>query len=69
MAEGLESRGYKVSVVTPLPNYPYGKIYSGFKKSYRSTSIEQNMTVHRLWIYASNSKNKFLRPLSICKIS
>lgn len=61
MAEGLQARGFKVSVVTPLPNYPYGKIYSGYKKSFRNRSFEHNISIHRLWIYASNSKNKFRR--------
>lgn len=69
MAEGLESRGFKVSVVAPLPNYPYGKIFPEFKKSYRTTTIEHNISIHRLWIYASNSKNKFWRLLSMLSYS
>ena len=69
MAEGLQKRGFKVSVVTPLPNYPYGKIFSGYKKTFGYTSYEHNITIHRLWIYANNSKNKFRRFLAMLSYS
>lgn len=33
-AKVLRESGHQVKIVTPLPNYPQGKIYSGFKKFY-----------------------------------
>ena len=65
LAEGLQKHGFKVSILTPLPNYPTGKIFKGYKHKFKQTSIENNIRVHRLWIFASNSKNKFLRLLSM----
>ncbi|WP_417874232.1 glycosyltransferase family 4 protein [Xanthomarina gelatinilytica] len=61
LAEGLQKEGYKVSVITPLPNYPTGKIFPKYKGKFKTTTVENQITIHRLWLYASNSKNKFLR--------
>ena len=61
LANGLQKHDFKVSVITPLPNYPTGKIFKAYKGAFKPSSKEHNLTVHRLWIYASNSKNKFIR--------
>ena len=61
LAYGLHKKQYKVSVITPLPNYPKGKIFQGYKGKFKQTSVENNITVHRLWIFASNSKSKISR--------
>jgi len=61
LAKGLQKHNFRVSVITPLPNYPTGKIFEGYRRRFRQTSVENDITVHRLWIYASKSKNKFLR--------
>ncbi|PWK20592.1 glycosyltransferase family 4 protein [Xanthomarina spongicola] len=61
LANGLQNQNYKVSVITPLPNYPTGEIFPEYKGKFKCTTIENNITIHRLWLYASNSKNKFLR--------
>ena len=61
LAEGLEKRGFKVQVITPLPNYPTGKIFEAYKGKFKESTFKNNITIHRLWIYASNSKNKLLR--------
>ncbi|OZV70811.1 glycosyltransferase family 4 protein [Winogradskyella aurantia] len=65
LADGLCKQGYNVTVVTPLPNYPTGRIFKDYKGKLIRTSVENNITVHRLWIYASNSKNKVLRLLAM----
>ena len=31
LAKGLQKHKYKVSVLTPLPNYPKGKVFEGFR--------------------------------------
>ncbi len=61
LAEGLKKRHFKVSVVTPLPNYPTGKIFKDYKGKFNHRSFENDILIYRLWIYASNSKNKLLR--------
>ena len=69
LAEGLKKRGFKITVVTPLPNYPYGKIFNSFKGKLKHKRIENGILVHRLWIFASNSKNKLLRLFAMLSYS
>lgn len=69
LAEGLQKEHVKVSVITPLPNYPTGKIFPKYKGKFKITTIENHITIHRLWLYASNSKNKFLRLLAMFSYS
>ena len=61
LAEGLQERNFRVQVITPLPNYPTGKIFDNYRGKFKQTEVEKNITIHRLWIYATVSKNKFLR--------
>ncbi|OBX21842.1 MULTISPECIES: glycosyltransferase family 4 protein [Bizionia] len=69
LATGLEKQNFKVSVITPLPNYPKGRIFEGYRGKFRQTSTENNVTIHRLWLYASNSKNKLLRLFAMISYS
>lgn len=69
LADGLQKHDFKVSVITPLPNYPKGKIFDGYRGHFKSTSKENNLTIHRLWIYANNSKNKLLRLIAMLSYS
>lgn len=69
LAEGLHARNFKVSVITPLPNYPRGEIYPEYRGRYRMTSVECGITVNRLWLYASNSRNKLKRLFSMLSFS
>lgn len=65
LANSLNQHNYDVSVVCPFPNYPFGSIFESHKGRFRTTSSEQGITVHRLWLFASNSKNKFVRLISM----
>lgn len=69
LAEGLQKHGFQVSIITPLPNYPTGQLFKGYEGKFKQTSIENNIKVHRLWIYASNSKNKLLRLMAMVSYS
>ena len=69
LADGLQKRDFNVSVITPLPNYPTGSIFPEYKGKFKHTSTENNITIHRLWIYASNSKNKLLRLFAMLSYS
>jgi len=60
LAEGLKN-DYKVRVVTPLPNYPTGKIFKGHRGKFQSKTTENDIEINRLWIFATISKNKFVR--------
>ena len=34
LAEGLSELGNEVNIVCPLPNYPFGKIFDGYKNKF-----------------------------------
>ncbi|MDP5158444.1 MAG: glycosyltransferase family 4 protein [Flaviramulus sp.] len=69
LAEGLKNHQYNVSVLTPLPNYPTGKVFKAYKGYFKKSTLENNITMHRLWIFASNSKNKLLRIIAMLSYS
>lgn len=69
LATGLEKQHFKVSVITPLPNYPKGKIFEEYRGKFKQTTTENNIIIHRLWLYASNSKNKLLRLFAMLSYS
>ena len=69
LAEGLNRRNYKVTVVTPLPNYPNGQIFSDYKGKFRHISEDHGIMIYRLWILASNSKNTILRLIAMLSYS
>jgi len=69
LADGLQKNNFNVSVLTPLPNYPTGKIFDGYKGKFKDVSEEKNIKIYRLWIYASNSKNKILRLIAMLSYS
>lgn len=45
VVESLKERGYKLTVLTGMPNYPEGKVYKGYKSG---TTIEQNSKIIRV---------------------
>lgn len=69
LAQGLKKTGYEVSVTTPLPNYPTGKIFEEYKGHFSLKTNENSIRVNRLWVFASNSKNKVHRLLSMFSYS
>jgi len=69
LVNGLSENEYNVKVVCPLPNYPKGKIFDGYKWKLLSKTQESFGTINRLWIWPSNSSNKFLRLLSMLSFS
>ena len=69
LAEGLKKHEFNVSVLTPLPNYPTGEIFKDYKGKFKHTSSKNGILINRLWIYASNSKNKLLRLIAMLSYS
>lgn len=65
LAESLALNGYHVRVIVPLPNYPDGVIFKGYKGKLHVREDHGNLTIDRLFIYPSNSRNPFLRILSM----
>jgi len=69
LALKLNQNKYKVTVVCPLGNYPKGELFPEYKGKFSVTEMRQEITVKRLWIYPSNSKNFILRVFSILSFS
>ena len=69
LALKLNQNNYKVSVLCPLGNYPKGKLFPEYKGKFSVTENLQNITIKRLWIYPSVSKNIFKRTLSVLSFS
>ena len=65
LALKLHQNNYKVSVICPLGNYPKGELFPEYKGKVFVTENRENITVKRLWIYPSISKNIFKRTLSV----
>ena len=69
LALALAEYGFQVHIVCPFPNYPKGKIFEGYKGRFYNKTIEDNLIISRLWVWPSNSQNKFLRLLSMLSFS
>ncbi|MDN3678423.1 glycosyltransferase family 4 protein [Flavobacterium paronense] len=69
LALKLYKNNFNVSVICPLGNYPKGELFSEYKGKFSVTENRDNITVKRLWIYPSVSKNLLVRILSVLSFS
>ena len=69
LALKLNQNKYNVSVICPLGNYPKGKLFDEYKGKFSVTENRDGITVKRLWIYPSVSKNLLVRIISVLSFS
>ena len=69
MAEGLSALGVNVEVLTCLPNYPYGRIFEGYRGIFSKKEVVNGITVFRYWTYATVSKKPLIRLFGMCAFS
>ena len=69
LALKLHKNKYNVSVICPLGNYPKGELFPEYKGKFSVTENRENITVKRLWIYPSVSKNLLIRIISVLSFS
>lgn len=69
LALKLHQNNYKVSVICPLGNYPKGELFPEYKGKFSVTEKRDDITVRRLWIYPSVSKNLIVRIISVLSFS
>lgn len=62
-------QGHEVEVVTTFPNYPVGKVFSGYKVKLKTIENVENFKVVRVWSHISHSKSKVSRALSYCSFT
>jgi len=68
-AVGLKKRGWAVHIVTAMPNYPTGKIFSSYKGKLYCNETKEGITIQRFWLYASNSKKTIPRIINMLSFS
>lgn len=65
LALQLQGNGYAVQVICPLGNYPFGQLMPAYQGKFQVTENQNGISVYRLWIYPSVSKNKLIRLFSV----
>ena len=69
MCMGLKAMGADVSVVTGMPNYPTGKIFSDYKGKWHVVEMLDGIEVRRYPLFASNSQRILPRILNMVSFS
>lgn len=69
LALKLHEKNYQVTVLCPLGNYPKGELFPEYKGKFSVTEKRDNITVKRLWVYPSVSKNIAVRIVSVLSFS
>ena len=57
------TQGNKVTVITSFPNYPKGKIFSGYKNKLRQKEIIDGINIIRVWTYMAPNAGVWKRML------
>lgn len=60
-AKALMARGHDVEVLTGLPNYPGGRLYSGYTSRLLQHEVQEGVRVHRVWLYPSHDQSAYRR--------
>ena len=61
LATDLVKRGHDVTVVTSVPNYPYGKVFSGYRHRLYQVEWRDGVRVVRVWSYIHPKKTFWRR--------
>ena len=64
LAEDLVGLGHEVTFVTCAPNYPEGRVFSGYKNRLLGVEMLREVRVVRTWSYISPSKSIWRRMLN-----
>jgi glycosyltransferase involved in cell wall biosynthesis len=64
MAQLLSEMGHQVQILTGFPNYPGGKIYSGYKLRFFRRQWIEGVAINRIWLYPSHDRSTIRRSLN-----
>jgi colanic acid biosynthesis glycosyl transferase WcaI len=64
LARGLTEKGHKVSAITAIPNYPYGRFYSGYHIRPWQREVRDGVPVLRLPLIPDHSRSAKRRILN-----
>lgn len=65
----FKEKGWEVSVITAMPNYPKGKIFEEYKGKFNTEEEIQGIKVLRYWMFASNAARSIPRIISMLSFS
>lgn len=69
MVTGLKNLGNEIFVITGMPNYPTGKIFSDYSGKFSCFEDADGIRIKRFWLYASNSRSKIHRICNMLSFS
>ncbi len=69
LARIFNIKGWEVSVITSMPNYPTGKIFPAFRGKFKLKENLDSINILRYWMYASNAKGTVIRIFSMLTFS
>ncbi|MBL8166212.1 MAG: glycosyltransferase family 4 protein [Anaerolineae bacterium] len=67
LAKRLHARGHEVTVLTSLPNYPYGRVLDGYRGKFAVVEERDGVRVVQTWLWATPSpriSRKFISQIS-----
>src|SRR3990167_269548 len=64
LAFNLSKLGYKVTVITGFPNYPFGMVYPDYKKKLFMHEEIAGVRVIRVWLYTTKKTGAVARLLN-----
>lgn len=69
ICEELVARGHSVTVLTGLPNYPEGELYSGYEKRQKRVENRNGVKIIRSWLWPrkTGALNRLLNYESFCR--
>ena len=69
LSRGFKDKGWDVSVVTAMPNYPKGKIFKEYAGKFILKEDIQGIKIFRYWMYASIASKSIPRIISMLSFS
>ncbi|TAH18170.1 MAG: glycosyltransferase WbuB [Cytophagales bacterium] len=69
MAQGLAKAGYRVEVLTAMPNYPKGKVFDTYRNKLFFRRLDENVLVKHYPIYPSHSASILPRLLGMFSLA
>ena len=64
LAKRLSCKGFEVSVLTAMPNYPQMKVHKEYRNKIYIKELIDNIIIYRSWIFVSRKRNIIIRLLN-----
>ena len=66
LARHWSAHGHSVHVLTGFPNFPFGKVYPGYKSSLYDLRSSNGIHLHRVWTYMTSNQGLLRRTIDFC---